>query len=94
MEALGAYYSSKMAYAFNSGAVRGAKNKKMAQEMHTRWVNFIKNGDPNIGAAPPTAAQWPQYDPEKAEVMIFDSEVRAAPLPAVELPGERAGRRQ
>jgi para-nitrobenzyl esterase len=81
LEALGAYHSSELDYVFNSSALRGVKNKKMALEMFTRWVNFIKNADPNIGAPPPTATQWPRYDPEKAEVIIFDNEVTAGPLP-------------
>jgi para-nitrobenzyl esterase len=81
LEDLGAYHSSELDFVFNSGVLSGDKNKKMAQEMHTRWINFIKNADPNIGAVPPTATQWPQYDPAKPEVIFFDHEVTTGPLP-------------
>jgi para-nitrobenzyl esterase len=78
---LGAYHTAELAYVFNSSAITGAENQKFAQEMHTRWINFIKNGDPNIGATPPTATQWPQYNPAKTDVIFFDKEVRTGPLP-------------
>jgi para-nitrobenzyl esterase len=81
---LGAYHTGELVYVFNTletKGVGGAENEKLAQEMHTRWINFIKNTDPNVGISPPTATQWPQYDPTKAEVLIFDKEVTTGLLP-------------
>ncbi|MDR2807687.1 MAG: carboxylesterase family protein [Spirochaetaceae bacterium] len=81
---LGAHHAAEMTYAFNTLAIKGvsgAENEKLAQEIHTRWINFIKNGDPNIGITPPTATQWPQYNPAKTDVIFFDKEVRTGPLP-------------
>ncbi|MHB9296597.1 hypothetical protein PilKf_02370 [Pillotina sp. SPG140] len=82
-----AYHSLELPYAFNNLAVSGISGKeheKLAGEIHTRWVNFIKNGDPNVGATPPTNVTWPQYDKAKAGVIFFDNNVTAGPLPAQE----------
>jgi carboxylesterase type B len=68
---------------FNNLAIRGTSGKeqeKLAEEMHTRWINFIKNGDPNIGIKPPTDTVWPQYDPAKVEVIVFDDNVTTGTL--------------
>jgi para-nitrobenzyl esterase len=81
---LGAYHTGEMTYAFNTLATKklsGPENEKMAKEIHTRWINFITNGDPNVGITPPTATQWPQYDPAKTDVIFFDKEITTGPLP-------------
>ncbi|MDR1219901.1 MAG: carboxylesterase family protein [Treponema sp.] len=82
--ALGAYHTAELPYVFNNIALKGfvsAENEKLAKEMHTRWINFIKNGDPNVGITPPTVAQWPQYNPENPDVIFFDNEITTGPLP-------------
>jgi para-nitrobenzyl esterase len=81
---LGARHGSELAYAFNTIALRGLtgkENESVAKEMHTRWVNFIKSGDPNGDATTPSATQWPKYDTEKTEVIFFDKEVTTGVLP-------------
>jgi para-nitrobenzyl esterase len=81
---LGAYHTGELPYTFNTIAIKdltGEENEKIAQEMHIRWVNFIKSGDPNIGAGTPSAVYWPQYDTAKADVIFFDNEVTTGPLP-------------
>jgi carboxylesterase type B len=81
---LGARHTGELVFAFNTLASEGSygvENEKIAQEMHTRWINFIKNGDPNIGMTPPTDTQWPPYDPAKKEVIFFDNEITTGPLP-------------
>jgi para-nitrobenzyl esterase len=81
---LGAHHVAELKYAFNTLATAGAagaEHEKLAGEMHTRWINFIKNGDPNVGMTPPTATQWPQYDTAKTEVIFFDSEITTGSLP-------------
>jgi carboxylesterase type B len=82
--ALGAYHTAELPYVFNNIALKGfvsAEDEKLAKEMHTRWINFIKNGDPNVGITPPTAVQWPQYNREKPDVIFFDNEIITGPLP-------------
>jgi carboxylesterase type B len=81
---LGAYHSAELAYTFNTIAIRdltGEENEKVTQEMHTRWGNFIKSGDPNRGAALPSPIQWPQYDTAQSHVLFFDTEITAGALP-------------
>jgi para-nitrobenzyl esterase len=81
---LGARHTGELVFAFNTLSIEdiyGAENEKAAQEIHTRWINFIKSGDPNVGIRPPTDTQWPQYDPAKKEVIFFDNEVTTGPLP-------------
>lgn len=80
----GAYHSSELTYAFNSLDITGRsapESIKMAGEFHTRLSNFIKNGDPNVGANPPTATVWPLYDPADPQVIFFDNEVTTGALP-------------
>jgi para-nitrobenzyl esterase len=49
-------------------------DRKLAAEMHARWVAFARTGSPNIeGAAP-----WPAYEPRKDEVMVFGPETTTA----------------
>ena len=82
--ALGVYHTAELVYAFNTIAIKGLtgdESKKMVQEVHTRWVNFIKSGDPNVGAATPSATLWPQYDTAKTDVIFFDTEITTGPLP-------------
>jgi para-nitrobenzyl esterase len=81
---LGAYHSAELAFVF--GVKEPNHNDTEAEqvlsdEMRLRWVNFIKNGDPNLGLAPPTALEWPKYDPKDPRVIIFDQQVSVAPLP-------------
>jgi para-nitrobenzyl esterase len=78
---LGVYHTAELAYVFNSVGISGKESKKMVQEMHSRWINFIKTGDPNRSIAPPSAATWPQYDPAQPEALCFDHAVSPSPLP-------------
>jgi para-nitrobenzyl esterase len=82
--AMGAYHTAEIPYVFNTLPIKGltgVENEKLAKEMHSRWINFIKNGDPNVGITPPTDTPWPQYDREKPEVIFFDNEVTTGTLP-------------
>jgi para-nitrobenzyl esterase len=84
LAALGVYHTAELVYAFNTIALKGLaseESKKMVQEVHTRWANFIKSGDPNVGAAAPSAVVWPQYDKAKTDVLFFDNEITTGPLP-------------
>jgi para-nitrobenzyl esterase len=80
---LGAHHTGEITYVFNTidQLTASEDSKKLAQEMHTRWINFIKSGDPNTGVPLPSATQWPKYDPENPEVIFFDTEVTTGTLP-------------
>lgn len=83
---LGARHGAEMAYAFKNLAAGGLSDptpdqQKLAEEVHTRWVNFIKNGDPNKGTATPSKVAWPRYEPESGAMLRLDTEVKAEPMP-------------
>ncbi|MDR2097391.1 MAG: carboxylesterase family protein [Spirochaetaceae bacterium] len=78
---LGVYHTAELPYVFNSVGINGKENKKLVQEMHSRWINFIKTGDPNLGIALPSAAPWPRYYPAQPEALCFDHAVSPSPLP-------------
>jgi para-nitrobenzyl esterase len=50
-----------------------ATSQKLAEQMHTQWVNFIKTGKP--------AATWLPYTSAGRQVMLFDSVTHSVPLP-------------
>jgi para-nitrobenzyl esterase len=50
-------------------------------EMHTRWANFIKNGNPNVGEKPKSEVMWPKYDSKLARVIHFDRNITSGVLP-------------
>ncbi|RSK46539.1 carboxylesterase/lipase family protein [Hymenobacter perfusus] len=58
-----------------AGPWRGkASNPTLAALMHRHWAQFIKTGQPGVG--------WPAYTTSRREVMLFDTNSRAEPLPA------------
>jgi para-nitrobenzyl esterase len=82
--ALGAAHMAELPYAFNNLALSGligAEHERLAKELHTRWINFIKTGDPNNGPDTPSGTQWPRYDPAEKKVIFFDNEITTGPLP-------------
>ena len=79
---LGASHAAELPYVFHNlseGAT--AEERKLADEMHLRWVNFIKNGDPNVGEAPPGDAAWPRYTTRDTSLIRFDREVVSVTMP-------------
>jgi para-nitrobenzyl esterase len=84
---LGAKHAAELPYVFNNLSVGGLKRPEqqaLADEMHLRWVNFIKTGNPNQGMQLPTNIQWPKYNPQNAKVMRFDTSVNVGTLPDIE----------
>jgi para-nitrobenzyl esterase len=84
---LGAAHASELAYVFDFKMPMvnfGEKEQKLSDEMRLRWVNFIKNGDPNVGSAPPTKIDWPKYDPQNPQAIVFNETVTAGPFPDLE----------
>ena len=54
---------------------------RMASQMHPAWVAFAKTGDPNTSPLP----QWPTYDTQSRNTMIFDLQSRVEKDPLSEL---------
>ena len=80
---LGAIHTAELPFAFNtldSTRLSGPDAENLALETHTRWVNFIKNGDPNVGSAVPSGVKWPRYDTKKTEVLYLDKNISSGPL--------------
>ena len=54
--------------------------KKLVASVETYWTNFAKIGDPNGQGL----ADWPKYDQDKKQRMIFDLPLRVEPTDFVE----------
>lgn len=76
---LGAHHGSEIAYAFGTLENPDAEQQALSEEMHARWANFIKTGDPNQGDVP-SAVQWPAYDPDGSQMLVFDTTVTAGAM--------------
>jgi len=75
---LGACHSLEIPFVFgtlNSPTleefVKGAP-KDLSEKMMDAWINFAKTGNPNHGNLP----NWPTYDTETRETMIFGEECK------------------
>ncbi|MDR1915100.1 MAG: carboxylesterase family protein [Synergistaceae bacterium] len=83
---LGARHAAELPFVFDTlgtfgtSGLRGTEYDKIAEEMHTRWANFIKNGDPNVGESAPSGVKWPKYDPANADVIYFDRKITSGAL--------------
>ena len=51
--------------------------EKIAGQIHGRWVNFVKTGEP---ALPGCAPDWPRFEGADSPVMIFDRDCAAEQL--------------
>jgi para-nitrobenzyl esterase len=86
----GARHAAELPFVFDTlgtlgtSGLRGTEYEKTAEEMHTRWANFIKNGDPNIGEPTPSGVKWPKYDPAKADAIYFDRKIASGALEDLE----------
>ncbi len=76
---LGASHGSEIPYAFGNLENPDAEQQALSDEMHARWANFIKYGDPN--GETPSGVEWPKYDPEGAQMIFFDSEISSGQMP-------------
>lgn len=63
------------------GRRRATKISNLSWLMQQSWTNFIKYGDPNFKAAFKGQVPWPKFDPEKKDIMVFDTHLSTKPLP-------------
>ena len=80
---LGAFHTLDIPLVFdNVGAAgsqtgTGAEARKLAGRMADAFVALARTGDPNCASNPP----WPQYDLDRRETMIFDTQTRVVSDP-------------
>lgn len=70
-----AYHAVELPFVFGNGLDLLKLDKdeeKMAADMHTAWVNFIKTGDPNQGTALASGVVWEPYTSQTKSVMVID----------------------
>lgn len=77
---MGAMHGAELAYVFKNGTFDSTQ-KVLADNMHIRWANFIKNGDPNVGETPPSDVAWPKYDAQSCRVIRFNDTITADTMP-------------
>ncbi|MDR2340140.1 MAG: carboxylesterase family protein [Deltaproteobacteria bacterium] len=81
----GAFHTSELPLVFGNMGFMGytstPEELRLGEDIRSRWVNFIKTGDPNQGDPSPTRAEWPAYDPKDPKAMAFGTKVGALPLP-------------
>lgn len=71
----GAFHSAEIAFVFDnldrcSNLTGGDPQAEiLADQMSQAWINFARYGDPNHANLP----EWPAFQPEKGQTMIFDT---------------------
>lgn len=89
-ESLGAFHASELPYVFGGSGLASPEDKRLGEDIRIRWANFIKTGDPNKGAKPPSDLSWPRYDPASPLVMRFDGPVSVGLPPELGMLDEAA----
>jgi para-nitrobenzyl esterase len=67
----GARHGEELQYIWSTnspGTITDSAKKQLTINLHGAWVAFIKTGNPNISSLP----QWPQYNSNTRQVMVFD----------------------
>lgn|GEM_PF-609164 len=63
-------------FGFKDG-VPDAKTKKLSDGMLEAWANFAKTGTPSSSNLP----EWPEYEPQKRNTMVFDVDTKVVSDP-------------
>jgi len=72
---LGAIHGSEIKYVFHNfmdAINKDPEAKSVANVVNTAWVNFIKTGNPNTGAALPEGVQWRKYNAAQPQELRID----------------------
>jgi para-nitrobenzyl esterase len=78
---LGARHASEINYAFGTLPKNATEEEHvLSDEIHTRWVNFIKTGNPNGGELS-GEIQWPKYNAKDNQMLTFDTELSVGKMP-------------
>lgn len=77
----GADHAAEVSYVFGNlgsfGGSDGPEDKAVSDLIISYWLNFAANGDPNGTRLP----EWPAFDEQKQETMVFDKTPGARPHP-------------
>lgn len=85
MKMLGAHHAVDILYSFatseKSGLELGPDDARVAAEMHGRWCNFAKTGDPNsvAGWPVPSGIVWKNHTGQEGPLLYFNREIKCAP---------------
>ncbi len=78
----GAIHALELLFVFKQPPDDSQESEKMANDIHARWANFIKTGDPNEGEA--VGVEWGKYTAKGKETLVLDEDTRMAELPNLE----------
>lgn len=82
---LGTSHASELFFVFDNPSKDmnlSEKQKEYVEEVHNRWLNFIKNDDPNEGVSFDTT--WEQYTPDKKRTMVLNESSHMEPAEQVD----------
>ena len=84
MKELGPHHAVDILYVFDtipaSGLTEGKYDGLVAEQMHIMWCNFIANGNPNTGFAPPIKKMWERFKINEKMMYYFDKEMECTVL--------------
>lgn len=83
---LGAYHSAELENIFAQHPYfePDEDDRAIDDEMQTRFVNFIKNGDPNKGERSSSAVEWPRYETSSRRLLRFDRKIEQIDFPRLD----------
>ena len=80
----GSFHSSDLVYAFNNLAKLHrpwtATDRRVADQVSSYWVNFVKTGNPNGEGLP----EWKPFAPAEATTMTLGAKPESRPIAAKE----------
>ena len=82
---LGAMHALELVFVFNTMPKSLLMTEERAcfqHDVHMRWLNFVKTGDPNMGAS--VMCEWPRYTQGEKQALILKEQPEAARLPGTE----------
>jgi para-nitrobenzyl esterase len=75
---LGAIHTIELPFVFGNLSAYGinsAENQKLSQEIQSRWVNFIKTGDPNPKNVPKDS-HWPRFNKNSNKILVISETLK------------------